>query len=59
MYFREVLSGLVTAMGNKPLRNAGLTDEELEVFLMSVRRSLNDNKIHSYFNFIAWWGQKT
>lgn len=58
MYFREVLSGLVTAMGNKPLREAGMTDDELEVFLASVRRALNDDGIHAYFNFIAWWGQK-
>ncbi|KAI9148026.1 Secondary metabolism regulator LAE1 [Paramyrothecium foliicola] len=58
MYFKEVIQGLVVAMGNKPLRTVGMSDAELEVFLSSVRRCLADSKIHSYFNFISWWGQK-
>lgn len=58
MYCREVLGGLVTAMGNKPLKTVGMSDAELEVFLVSVRKALADTRIHSYINFISWWGQK-
>lgn len=58
MYFREVLSGLLTGLAAKPLKHVGMNDAELQVFLVSVRKALNDTKVHSYFNFISWWGQK-
>lgn len=53
-----MLLGLVSAMSAKPLRTVGLSDVELEVFLASVGKSASDTGVHSYFNFISWWGQK-
>lgn len=59
-YYRETLMGWVNAMasGSKPIKSADMSDAELEVFMMSVRKSMVDLKVHSYFAFISWWGQK-
>lgn len=51
------MHGLVTALGSKVFKNV-MTEAEIEVFLVHVRKSLNDVRIHSYFNFITWWGQR-
>lgn len=51
------MHGLVTALGNKPFKML-MTEAEIEVFLVDVRKALNDTRIHSYFNFITWWGQR-
>jgi hypothetical protein len=48
---------LVTALGNKVFKSI-MTEPEIEVFLVDVRKALNDVRIHSYFNFITWWGQR-
>ncbi|KAK5997562.1 Methyltransferase pytC [Cladobotryum mycophilum] len=57
-YFRDALQEFINALAAKPLRKSGLSDAELEVFLVTVRKSLCDKKVHSYLNFISWWAQK-
>ncbi|KOS16808.1 Demethylmenaquinone methyltransferase [Escovopsis weberi] len=56
-HFRENLLGLVVA-GTKTLANSGFTPAEVEVFLVSVRKSLYDTSIHSYMNLKSYWAQK-
>jgi hypothetical protein len=57
-FFKQVLLDLLPAMGNKPFRALGMQPEEIEVFLASVRASLRDRSVHSYFNFICWFARK-
>lgn len=57
-YFRRVITDMLAALGNRPFRALGMDPIEIEVFLASVRKSLKDPSIHSYFNFISWYGQK-
>lgn len=57
MYFREVIGGLIAALADKPFRSV-MTESQLEILLSKVRQALNDDNIHSYFNFFIWWGKK-
>lgn len=57
MYFQEVVHELIKALADKPFRSI-MSEPELGVFLSKVRQALNDDSIHSYFNFVIWWGQR-
>ncbi|KAL4869064.1 hypothetical protein BDV12DRAFT_185457 [Aspergillus spectabilis] len=45
----EALSG----WSYKPLKALGWSKPEIEVFLVNVRRSVQDRRVHAYFNFHA------
>ncbi|KAL5343632.1 S-adenosyl-L-methionine-dependent methyltransferase [Aspergillus crustosus] len=50
----EALSG----WSYKPLATLGWSKPEIEVFLVNVRRSVKDRRVHAYFNFHVITGRK-
>lgn len=58
MYWRMAVTDLLPAMGGKPFLSLGMSPEEIEVFLVGVRKALADTKVHSYVNFHFVYGQK-
>jgi len=58
MYWRMAIHDLLPAMGGKPFLSLGMSPEEIEVFLVGVRKALSDTKVHSYIHFHFVYGQK-
>jgi hypothetical protein len=46
------------AMAAKPLRATGMDPVQIEVFLASARKDLNNLSVHAYENFFFWTGQR-
>lgn len=53
----NILEGL-SGWSYKPLRLLGWSKAEIEVFLVNVRRSVQDTSVHAYFNFHVIVGRK-
>ncbi|KAL4739629.1 hypothetical protein BDV11DRAFT_215141 [Aspergillus similis] len=53
----NILEGL-SGWSYKPLRLLGWSKAEIEVFLVNVRRSVQDCSVHAYFNFHVIVGRK-
>ncbi|KAL5048277.1 hypothetical protein BDW71DRAFT_213670 [Aspergillus fruticulosus] len=53
----NILEGL-SGWSYKPLRLLGWSKAEIEVFLVNVRRSVQDRSVHAYFNFHVIVGRK-
>lgn len=59
LYNRSIVMDGLQGISMKPLtKGLGWTAEEIEVFLIDVRKSLMDRTIHSYFTFHVCYGQK-
>lgn len=58
MYYRLVMKDFLGAMAARPFQALGLTPAEIEVFLVGVRKHLNDLKYHTYLNYVFWTAQK-
>ena len=59
VYNRSILIDALQAVSMAPLtRGLKWTREEVELFLIEVRRSLMNASIHSYLTFHAVYGQK-
>lgn len=59
LYNRCMIYDALNAVGMAPLtRGLGWSAEEVEVFLVDVRRSLMNAGVHSYLTFHVVYGQK-
>lgn len=59
LYNRSIITDGLQSVGMAPLTRAlGWSREEVEVFLVQVRKSLMDVSAHSYYTFHAVYGQK-
>lgn len=58
LYMKTVTADLLGAVGAKPLQAMGMSDAEIQVFLATVRKALEDEKVHAYGRFYVWSGQK-
>lgn len=58
LYMKTVTGDLLGAVGAKPLQALGMSDAEIQVFLATVRKALEDDKVHAYGRFYVWSGQK-
>jgi hypothetical protein len=59
LYMRSILYDALQGVSVKPLtKGLGWSVEEVEVFLIDVRKSLMDKSIHSYLTFQVCYGQK-
>ncbi|KAK1855537.1 methyltransferase domain-containing protein [Colletotrichum chrysophilum] len=57
-YMRTIMEDLLGAAASKPLKTLGMTDTEIQVFLVSVRSALRDRNVHAYGTYYSWVGQK-
>jgi hypothetical protein len=58
-YQREVSADGIAGVAYGPLcRGAGWTKEEVDLYIVDVRKSLMDSKVHSYYPFHVIYGQK-
>ncbi|KAH8885436.1 S-adenosyl-L-methionine-dependent methyltransferase [Thozetella sp. PMI_491] len=58
MYQRVSVESVLGATAGKPFLALGMSQPEIEVFLVGVRKALKDDSVHAYFNFYFWTGQK-
>jgi hypothetical protein len=59
LYMRSILCDGLQGVSLKPLtKGLGWSVEEVEVFLVDVRKSLMDKSIHSYLTFHVCYGQR-
>jgi hypothetical protein len=59
LYMRTAVLDGLDAMSFGPLcRGLGWSKEEVQVYLVDVRKCLVDNSVHSYFPFHVSYGQK-
>jgi hypothetical protein len=59
LYNRSMIMDGLQGISIKPLtKGLGWTPEEIEVFLVDVRKSLMDRSQHSYLTFHVCYGQK-
>jgi len=58
MYWRLAISDFLPPVGGRILLSLGMSPEEIEVFLVGVRKALADTSVHSYFNYHMCYGQK-
>ncbi|KAB5513202.1 S-adenosyl-L-methionine-dependent methyltransferase [Coniochaeta sp. 2T2.1] len=58
LYMQTVTSDFLGAAGGKPFRTLGMSEEDIEVFLASVRKALASPGVHAYGRYYVWSGQK-
>lgn len=58
-FLRMILMEGLSAIAKRPLtQGLGWKAEQVEMFLVDVRKSLNDNSVHAYFPFTVVYGRK-
>ena len=58
-FLRMILMEGLSAIAKRPLsQGLGWKDAQIEMFLVDVRKSLNDTSVHAYFPFTIVYGRK-
>jgi hypothetical protein len=58
IYMKTAILSVIPAFAGKPFEALGIPPVEREVWQAHVRKTLEDNSIHRYFNFYFWYAQK-
>jgi hypothetical protein len=58
LYMKLAILAVIPSFAGKPFEALGISSEERQVWLAVVRKTLEDNSIHRYFNFYFWYAQK-
>jgi hypothetical protein len=58
LYMRTVTGDFLDVAAVKPFQRLNMSEAEIQVFLMTVRKALRDESVHCYGKYYVWSGQK-